>query len=73
MKKFLFAVVIAGALSACNDTGSANEDNKKDSIENKTDSMQEQIQENADSAKEKLERRADSLEAKMDQKDSTKK
>ena len=73
MKKLLFALLVAGALSACNsnDASDANQDLKDstvNAIENKTDSLQSNVEENADSAKARLERNSDSVKQKVEEK-----
>lgn len=62
MKKIFLAFVVACTFVACDDskTTSTTED-KKDSIENKTDSVQNQIQTKADTAIDRMERKSDSL------------
>ncbi len=72
MKKIFLALLIAGSLAACDDNKTTDSTttvgDKKDSIENKTDSMQDKIQANADTAKDRLERKSDSLKNKVEQK-----
>ncbi len=70
MKKIFLAFVIAGSLAACDSNSTTTTEDKKDSIENRTDSVQNQIQTNADTAIDRVERKSDSLKNMVEKKDS---